>query len=74
MGDEELAHKHRQHDNWQAPEAKIVMVNTMIDLVEVRVTPRDHLPVGHAGAPKREAVENLLLRSTETGGRCSFIL
>ena len=24
----------------------------MIDLVEVRVTPRDHLPVGHAGRQK----------------------
>jgi hypothetical protein len=76
MCDEELAHKHRQHDIWQAPK-RISEVHKVIDLNEVRVTPRDHssVPVAHAaGAPKREAVGTVLLRSTETGGRCSFVL
>src|SRR4029077_13439564 len=40
-------------------------VNTVIDLVEVRVTPRDPLsvPVAHAARQKRKQ-----FRSTETGG------
>ena len=61
MCDEELAHKHRQPDIWQAPKRNSE-VNEVIDLNEVRVTPRDHLsvPVAHAaGAPKREAVETV---------------
>ena len=52
--DEELAHKHRQHDNWQAPKPNRE-VNTVIDLGEVRVTPRGHLsvPVAHAARAAR---------------------
>jgi hypothetical protein len=76
MCDEQLAHKHRQHDIWQAPKRNSE-VNKVIDLNEVRVTPRDHLsvPVAHAaGASKREAVETVLVRSTETGGRRFFVL
>ena len=74
--DEELAHKQRQHDIWQAPKRNSE-VNKVIDLNEVRVMPRDHLsvPVAHAaGASKREAVETVVVRSTETGGRGSFVL
>jgi len=76
MCDEELAHKHRQQDIWQAPKRNSE-VSTVIDLNEVRVTPRDRLSVAvahAAGAPKREAVENVLVRSTETAARCSFAL
>jgi hypothetical protein len=61
MCDEELAHKHRPRDIWQAPKRNSE-VNKVIDLNEVRVTPRDHLsvPVAHAaGAPKKEAVETV---------------
>jgi phosphopantetheine adenylyltransferase len=74
MFDDELAHKNRQHDIRQARKRNSE-VNKVIDLNEVSVTPRDHLsvPVAHAaGAPTREAVETVLVRSTETGARCGL--
>lgn len=73
MFDEELAHKNRQHDIRLAPKRNSE-VNKVIDLNEVRVTPRDHLSVPvapAAGAPKKQAVETVLVRGTETAARCS---
>ena len=77
MCDEELAHKHRQRDIWQAPKRNSEVnseVNKVIDLNEVRVTPRDHLsvPVAHAAGAKKGSSRNRLVRSTETGARCSL--
>jgi hypothetical protein len=59
------------------PRGEMVRSIKVIDLNEARITPRDHLsvPVAHGAiAPKRQAVETVLVRSTETGVRCSLFL